>query len=478
MNKLILTIGFFAVLCKLFDTRAALYGAAAACTGFLIKRLIQFNANLRKVTHIPGKRYLLTPWGSALSFMLPAIPYINAPGFPKINDAMTWRKYYDVAGITITSIVSAFGPRIALLVADDIAIRAIIADRRTFPKPIELYLLLAVYGENVVITEGDEWRKHRKIVAPAFSENTHGLDWTVTRNVVKHWMKDLDRRTKQQQQESEQTAIVIEVDMNKVCLHLSLSILTATVFGITIASPGQTADPVPPGHKHSLKDTLEGAFDRSTLFTTIAAPKWMLEHLPLAHFRRAREVKAELTQWINEIVDQRREALRLGEERKDLLFNLIKANDELQAQQQDLLEKENIDHTNGKAKSEAMDPRELAGNIFVFFLAGHETSELSSCLCEILISRPNITSQSTKDILRLPSYTNLITQLRTHWHSPWAFWHYIQSSKKSYMSRSYPSIRIQRPKSHMQIGHYIHELLRSSMKPCAFIHLLLWYRKQ
>jgi hypothetical protein len=28
----------------------------------------------------------------------------------------------------------------------------------------------AVFGANVVVSEGDEWKKYRKIVAPAFSE--------------------------------------------------------------------------------------------------------------------------------------------------------------------------------------------------------------------------------------------------------------------------------------------------------------------
>lgn len=379
MKQLLLAIGFFAVLCKLFDIRAALYGASAAYSAFLIKRLVQFNANLRKVTHIPGRRYLLTPWGSTLSLLLPAVPYINAPLNPKINDPVAIRKKYDDVGSTITSLVSAFTPRISLSVADALAIRAIVADRRLFPKPLELYRILAMYGENVLITEGDEWRKHRKIVAPAFSEDTYVLDWAVASTVTKHWMEDLDKRSKQQQRQKTDNKIVIESDMNKLCLHLTLSILTATAFGIPIASPGQKPDPVPPGHKYSLKDTLEGALDQPTLFTTVATPKWMLNNLPVAKFKQARELKAELDQWMTEIVEQRREALRLGEEKKDLLFSLVKANDALQAQQ-DLLEKENVDHTQGKAKSEAMDPGELAGNMFIFFIAGHETSKL--CLIE------------------------------------------------------------------------------------------------
>lgn len=42
--------------------------------------------------------------------------------------------------------------------------------RARFPKPVEQYGVLAFFGRNIVITEGDEWKKHRKISAPAFSD--------------------------------------------------------------------------------------------------------------------------------------------------------------------------------------------------------------------------------------------------------------------------------------------------------------------
>ncbi|KAK9894986.1 cytochrome P450 [Cystobasidium minutum MCA 4210] len=368
MSQILVGALFFGALCKVFDTRAAFYGAAAAYAVFLVKRLLQFYKNLNKVRHIPGRRYLLTPWGSALSLLLPPIPYINAPLNPKINDPVTIRKRYEAAGSTITSLVSAFTPRISLSVADAKAIRAILGDRTTFPKPLELYRILSIYGENVLITEGDEWKKHRKIVAPAFSEDTYILDWAVATGVTKHWLASLDKKAA-----ASKDSIAVEEDVNKFCLHLTLSILTNTAFGVPIASPGQEPDPVPPGHKYNLKDTLEGAMDQPILFTTVATPKWLF-WLPVKKFKLAKELKAELHQWLDEIVQERRKALQMGEEKKDLLYNLVKANDALQDQQA-LSEKGPYEQTvNGKIKNEMLDPDELAGNLFIFLIAGHETT--------------------------------------------------------------------------------------------------------
>jgi hypothetical protein len=46
----------------------------------------------------------------------------------------------------------------------------IMGSRARFPKPIEIYGVLDLYGHNVVTTENEEWRVHRKITAPTFSE--------------------------------------------------------------------------------------------------------------------------------------------------------------------------------------------------------------------------------------------------------------------------------------------------------------------
>jgi len=39
-----------------------------------------------------------------------------------------------------------------------------------FPKPVGLYAVLAIFGKNIVASEGEEWKRYRKIAAPAFSE--------------------------------------------------------------------------------------------------------------------------------------------------------------------------------------------------------------------------------------------------------------------------------------------------------------------
>ena len=44
------------------------------------------------------------------------------------------------------------------------------SSRTRFPKPTRVYRALSVYGPNVLVTEGDVWKRFRKLTAPAFSE--------------------------------------------------------------------------------------------------------------------------------------------------------------------------------------------------------------------------------------------------------------------------------------------------------------------
>ena len=44
------------------------------------------------------------------------------------------------------------------------------SSRARFPKPTREYEVVSVYGPNIIVAEGEEWKKYRKISAPAFSE--------------------------------------------------------------------------------------------------------------------------------------------------------------------------------------------------------------------------------------------------------------------------------------------------------------------
>jgi len=65
--------------------------------------------------------------------------------------------------------------KLHLFVADADAINEITTRRNDFPKPLALYARLDIFGRNVVTTEGDTWRMHRRVTAPSFCERNNKL---------------------------------------------------------------------------------------------------------------------------------------------------------------------------------------------------------------------------------------------------------------------------------------------------------------
>lgn len=78
---------------------------------------------------------------------------------------------FEWAGSDIFSFVTIF-PRVrfGFYIADAAASKEITQSRARWPKAIAQYAIVNFFGRNIVATEGDEWKKHRKIANPAFSE--------------------------------------------------------------------------------------------------------------------------------------------------------------------------------------------------------------------------------------------------------------------------------------------------------------------
>ena len=64
----------------------------------------------------------------------------------------------------------------------------------TFPKPLAIYKVLSIFGSNILATEGEEWRRHRKIVARCFGETNHRLVWEETIGIVSDLFTHWDRQ--------------------------------------------------------------------------------------------------------------------------------------------------------------------------------------------------------------------------------------------------------------------------------------------
>ncbi len=172
--------------------------------------------------------------------------------------------------------VGACPGRLVLWTRDADVIRQIVARRDDFPKPTEIYTILALFGQNVLTTEGQLWRIHRKATAPSFNEknaaHTFAESVRQTSGMLTQWLAM-----------SGETIRTTDHDT----MVLALNIIRFVGFGMPSFWPGQAlpekpdpriakygvAEP-PPGHSMTFAQSVATVLDR--IVALLFLPPWLL----------------------------------------------------------------------------------------------------------------------------------------------------------------------------------------------------------
>ena len=145
--------------------------------------------------------------------------------------------------------------RLVLNTAEAGVISQITNRRNDFPKALEVYDSLKIYGDNVVAVEGQRWRHHRKIVSPPFSEKNNNLVWRETlgqtQAMVGSWFDGVKKESR--------TLRTIADD----AMRLSLHIISSAGFGVPLKWPtkddegaGKGSEKLENGHTMTYIDAL------------------------------------------------------------------------------------------------------------------------------------------------------------------------------------------------------------------------------
>jgi cytochrome P450 len=274
----------------------------------------------------------------------------------------TWSLRYDVyQEFGSDSFMLVCAAKNTVYTADAEAISQITTRRNDFPKPIEMYTGVDVYGKNVVSLEGQMWRHHRKVTSPPFTEKNNLLVWTESvhqaSSMITEWLGG----------KSDRATGKIE-DGAPEAMRLSLHVISRAGFGVQLSWPheeGTTA--VPPGHTMTYKSALETLLHQ--LLTVIITPKWLLSISPFKVHKVAFEAYTEWGSFMREMYESKRNEVRDGTSRggMDLMGALVKGAG---------ITSESLNAgSDGKSGSkQILSDDEILGNAFVFILAGHETA--------------------------------------------------------------------------------------------------------
>ncbi|KAI0346715.1 cytochrome P450 [Trametopsis cervina] len=325
---------------------------AATLTGlYVVHKIAEFRRAVHAVNDHPGLRTLLNTLGPMENFF-PRIWGVT-PG----TYHMFLRKHrdFDLYGWDVITYVSAFwGSRTNFYVADADALNEITTYRARFPKAIDQYKVLQFFGGNIVASEGEEWKRYRKITAPAFSERNNKLVWDETKLIVQDLFENVW---------GEQKEISLDHAVD-ITLPLALFVIGIAGFGRRVRWVDE--EKLPSGHQMSFKSSLHTVSEK--VFERLVIPEWLLKLGPTKHIREIRTSFDELEKYLLEMIQERRHA-ETKEERYDLFSSLLDAND--------------AESDNGEQN---LTDSELIGNLFIYLLAGHETTAHTLCFVFALLA--------------------------------------------------------------------------------------------
>lgn len=253
-------------------------------------------------------------------------------------------------------------------VADPEACKELLSSWRVWTKPPELYRLFDIFGKNVNSVNGDDWQRHRKLASYGFKESISRAVWEESLRQGNDLCKDWTSKN--------------EVLLGKVVKDsgtVAMNVLSAAGFGKRYdfgdATGLQTPDQ---GHQLSYGEALRTILENimaTILFDGLTAPDWLLP----AKLKELKLATTEFRRYMHEKINEERANLAAGaDEKANLCAVLVRANEK---------EKEIKDLSVRGILTDS----ELLGNLFIFGLAGHETTALTfSYSLPLLAANPDI----------------------------------------------------------------------------------------
>ncbi|KAG9309959.1 cytochrome P450 [Chiua virens] len=357
--------------------RWATAGIALVAFKVIVDKVLSVQKAFARIKDYPGRQVIwLKPFG-ALSLMLGT--RFPIPGMVGNHTAKfsTYQKF----GATSLATVWISTARQIFWTADSEAIKLITSDRHTFQKDVVTYELINIYGQNVISTEGSDWKRHRSVVMSAFNEANVALVWSEALKVMTEWFEELDA-----------VGPDTTIDLVLPLARATLCIIVSAGFGERMSWNADTVEELPPGRKLTFRSAVLGSVE-NIIFRALT-PGWFyqLSSLIKVPYLSERALFTRLafddlrSHMVDLVASARADIMSGGPaaSRISLLRNLVEAN------------------MNQDGDSKRLTEGELFSNIFAFLLAGHETSAHTLCFAFVLLALyPDVQQKLYEEVSRV-----------------------------------------------------------------------------
>ncbi|KAI1267672.1 putative cytochrome P450 oxidoreductase [Xylariaceae sp. FL1019] len=224
--------------------------------------------------------------------------------------------------------------------------------RNEFLKPRDKYKVLEPYGPNVATTEGKAYNFHVRITAPPFNDGSGANDlvWNEASDQARSLMESWSHK---------HTTRDLSLDINR----LTLAVIAYTGFGKKLDFKAEVSDlhsKIPPGYNMSLHHALH--LVTTFMVKILLIPRWLMRMTPM---REIAVAHGELEKYMREMIRMETASLskdsdyESADAKGNLLTSVLRAS-ALEAK--------------AAGRKQAFSEDEVLGNLFLYLLAGYETT--------------------------------------------------------------------------------------------------------
>ncbi|KAG6901989.1 hypothetical protein C0995_005948 [Termitomyces sp. Mi166 len=352
--------------------------ASALLAIYITSRIFKLLHGISAVNGLPGMRVPFQPL-AAPGAIIPTTWWNPGLRFPWLW-RLTFYKHYQSENVSMVPFISGI-PGIYTSNLDVARQVAGGGHKSSFIKPQSASRALLLWGMNLVAADGDTWRKHRRIMGPAFNNKLYQMVWRETLETYREMLSAENWSSK--------TALDVPV-IQKLTFKLALLIIGKCGFGFSF---NWSAPPTAPDGSMSVQEALRIVADSHML--AIAAPKWLLGlpfrrsatfdyEIPPAgsnapssfcRFKEVREAHEQLMEFMRSQVADRKADISgqdsNKEGRNDAFTLLVKANED-EARKLQLDDQELVRVTRESLNKAPNLPQ--IGNVYIMLFAGHDFS--------------------------------------------------------------------------------------------------------
>jgi len=222
--------------------------------------------------------------------------------------------------------------------------RQLLSSKLPFEKSEDATQGVRQYGDNIFSSNGDEWRRHRRILGPAFSNETYQMVWEETSGLY-HEMTAAEGWEDKQQLDIP--------SLSTISSKFTLTILARCAFGHPLA--WKRGEPIV--GKMDFGEALETVM--GACIPRLLIPKWMY-WLPITWLQKLETAHQTVFAMMHHLIKVQRDQLDNEEfqvlpVRRDLFSLMVRASE-------------------AEGEKLSMTDDELVGNTFFLLFAGHETT--------------------------------------------------------------------------------------------------------